>query len=140
MTHQRTMSSVMRHLRTAEKITRSHLIGSGGFRSDSERVFRNVEFVCEKYHVYMLSTNVNQYLAFRPPQWTWWVYEWGAQVRKHKYGKSPQLMKPSSSKKITQPSHRIQLHLRKIFSKEPEIHFLYKISKTLKTERPLGIV
>jgi hypothetical protein len=89
MTHQQTMSSVMRHLQTAEKITRSHPIGLEGFRSDSETVFRNVEFVCEKYHVCMLSTNVNQYLAFRPPQWTWWVYEWGAQVRKYKYRKGP---------------------------------------------------
>jgi hypothetical protein len=49
----------------------------------------------------MLSTNVDQYLAFRPPHWTWWVYEWGAQVRKHKYGKSPHSKKPSSSKEST---------------------------------------
>jgi hypothetical protein len=48
----------------------------------------------------MLSTNINQYLAFRPPPSTRWVYEWGAQVRKHKYGKSPHSKKPSSSKKI----------------------------------------
>jgi hypothetical protein len=137
--HQQTTSSVMRHLRTAKKITRIHPIGSEGFRSDSERVFRNVEFVCEKYYVYMLSTNVTQYLVFRPPEWSWWVYEWGAQVRKHKYRKSPHSKKPSSSKKITQPSHRIQLHLRNIFSKEPEIHFLFEISKTLKTKRPLRI-
>jgi hypothetical protein len=47
MTHQQTTSSVMRHLRTAEKITRCHPIGSEGYRSDSDRVFRNVEFVCE---------------------------------------------------------------------------------------------
>jgi hypothetical protein len=97
MTHQQMTSSVMRHLRTAEKITRSHLIGLEGFRSDFGRVFRNVEFVCKKSHVCMLSTNVNQYLVFRPPQRTWWVYEWGAQVRKHEYGKSPHLKKPSSS-------------------------------------------
>jgi hypothetical protein len=56
-----------------------------------------MEFVCEKYHVSMLSTNVNQYLAFRPPQQTWWVYEWGAHIRKYKYGKSPHSTKPSSS-------------------------------------------
>jgi hypothetical protein len=49
----------------------------------------------------MLSTNVNQYLAFQPPHWTWWVYEWGAQVRKHKYGKSPHSKKPSSRKEST---------------------------------------
>jgi hypothetical protein len=49
----------------------------------------------------MLSTNVNQYLAFRPPQQTWWLYEWGAQVRKHKYGKSPHSKKPSSRKEST---------------------------------------
>jgi hypothetical protein len=82
MMHRQTTSSVMRDLQTAKKITRSHPIGSEGFQSDSGRVFQNVEFVCEKYHVYILSTNVNQYLAFRPPQWTSWVYEWGAQVRK----------------------------------------------------------
>jgi hypothetical protein len=45
----------------------------------------------------MLSTNVNQYLAFRPPQQTWWVYEWGAQVRKYKILKSPYWKKPLSS-------------------------------------------
>jgi hypothetical protein len=28
------------------------------------KYFRNPEFVCKKYHVCMLSTNVNQYLAF----------------------------------------------------------------------------
>jgi hypothetical protein len=72
------------HLQTTEKITKSHPIGSEGYQSDSERVFRNVEFVCEKYHICMLSTNINQYLVFQPLQWTWWVYEWGAQVRKHK--------------------------------------------------------
>jgi hypothetical protein len=54
----------------------------------------------------MLSTNVKQYLAFRPPHWTWWVYEWGAQVRKHKYGKSPHSKKTSSSQRSTiVPSH-----------------------------------
>jgi hypothetical protein len=47
----------------------------------------------------MLSTNVNQYLAFRQPQRTWWVYEWGAQVRKYKISKSPHLKKPLSSNK-----------------------------------------
>jgi hypothetical protein len=74
------------------------------FGEVSERLseeFRNPEFVCEKYHLCMLSTNVNQYLAFRPPHWTWWVYEWGAQVRKHKYGKSPYSKQPSSSKEST---------------------------------------
>jgi hypothetical protein len=54
----------------------------------------------------MLSTNVNQYLAFQPPHSTRWVYEWGAQVRKHKYGKSPHSKKPSSSQRSTiVPSH-----------------------------------
>jgi hypothetical protein len=99
MTHQQTTSSVMMHLQMAEKIIRTHPIGLEGFQSDFGRVSRNGEFVCKKYHVCMLSTNVNQYLAFRPPQRTWWVYEWGAQVRKHKYGKSPHLKKPSSSKR-----------------------------------------
>jgi hypothetical protein len=61
-------SPAVTHLQTTEKITRSHLLGSEGFRCDSERVFRNVEFVCEKYYICMLSTNVNQYLAFLPPQ------------------------------------------------------------------------
>jgi hypothetical protein len=68
MMHQETMSSVMMYLPMAEKITRSHPIGSEVFRSDSERAFRNVEFVCEKYHICILSTNANQYLAFQPPQ------------------------------------------------------------------------
>jgi hypothetical protein len=64
MIYQEMTSPVITHLQTTEKITRSHPIGSEGFRSDSERVFQNVEFVYEKYHVYMLSTNINQYLAF----------------------------------------------------------------------------
>jgi hypothetical protein len=78
------MSPAMIHLHMAEKITRSYMIGSEGYWSDSKSVFQNVEFVYEKYHVCMLSTNVNQYLAFQPLQQTWWVYEWGAQVTKHK--------------------------------------------------------
>jgi hypothetical protein len=49
----------------------------------------------------MLSTNVNQYLAFRTLQLTWWVYEWGARVRKYKISKSPHSKKPSSSKRST---------------------------------------
>jgi hypothetical protein len=64
MMYRQRMSAVITHLQTTEKITRSYLIGAEGFWSDSERVFRNVEFVCEKYHVCMLSTIVNQYLAF----------------------------------------------------------------------------
>jgi hypothetical protein len=47
----------------------------------------------------MLSTNVNQYFAFQPPQWTWWVYEWGAQVKKYKISKSPYSKNPLSSNK-----------------------------------------
>jgi hypothetical protein len=64
MTHRTMTSPAITPLQTTEKITRSHLISSEGFRSDSERVFQNVEFLCEKYHICMLSTNVNQYLAF----------------------------------------------------------------------------
>jgi hypothetical protein len=75
----------------ADKITKSHLIGSEQFRSIWTNNFKNPKYVCEKYYICMLSTNVNQYLAFRPLHSTWWVYEWGAQVRKHKYGKSPTL-------------------------------------------------
>jgi hypothetical protein len=45
----------------------------------------------------MLSTNVNQYLAFQLLQQTWWVYEWGAQVRKYKISKSPYSKKLLSS-------------------------------------------
>jgi hypothetical protein len=48
----------------------------------------------------MLSTNVKQYLAFRPPQWTWWVYEWGAQVRKYKNIEKPPLEEASIQQKI----------------------------------------
>jgi hypothetical protein len=64
MTHRQMMGSVITHLHMTEKITRSHPIGSEGFWRDSQRVFRNVEFVCKKYHICILSTNVNQYLAF----------------------------------------------------------------------------
>jgi hypothetical protein len=28
------------------------------------KYFRNPEFICKKYHICMLSTNINQYLAF----------------------------------------------------------------------------
>jgi hypothetical protein len=59
MMHQQTTSSAMMQLRTAEKMTRGHPIGSEEFWSDSERLFRNAEFVCKKYLVCMLSTNVN---------------------------------------------------------------------------------
>jgi hypothetical protein len=72
--------------------------------------FQNTEFVCEKYHVCILCTNINQYLAFQPLQRTWWVYEWGAQVRKHKYGKSPHSKKPLSSTRSLKLSHQLQLH------------------------------
>jgi hypothetical protein len=47
----------------------------------------------------MLSTNINQYLAFQPLQQTWWVYKWGAEVRKYKISKSPYSKKPLSSNK-----------------------------------------
>jgi hypothetical protein len=89
MPHRQMTSPALTHLQMTEKITRSHPIGSERFRSNSGKVFQNVEVVCKKYHVCMLSTNINQYLVFRLPQWTWWVYEWGARVRKHKYGKGP---------------------------------------------------
>jgi hypothetical protein len=72
------MSPVVTHLQMTEKITRSHPIGSEGFQSDFERVFQNMEFVCKKYHICILSTNVNQYLSFRPLQWNRWVHECGA--------------------------------------------------------------
>jgi hypothetical protein len=84
MTHRQMTSPAITHLQTMEKITRSHPIGLEGFWSNSDRVSQNVEFVYKRYYVCMLSTNVNQYLAFQPPQWTWWVYEWGAEVRNHK--------------------------------------------------------
>jgi hypothetical protein len=84
MMHRQATSPAIAHLQMTEKITRHYPIGSEGFRSNSDTVFRNAEFVCKKYHLCILSTNVNQYLAFQPPQRTWWVYEWRAQVRKHK--------------------------------------------------------
>jgi hypothetical protein len=62
----------------------------------------------------MLSTNDNQYLAFRTPQWTWWVYEWGAQVRQYKNIEEPPLEEASSSKMIY--SHPI------IYNQVPERH------------------
>jgi hypothetical protein len=57
-------SSATMHLRIAEKITHSQLIGSERFSSNSERGFQYVKFAYKKYHVCMLSTNVNQYLVF----------------------------------------------------------------------------
>jgi hypothetical protein len=77
-------------------------VSSDWFRRVSEHLdkqFRKPEFVYERYHVCMLATNVNQYLVFQPPQWTWWVYEWGAQVRKYKISKSPHSKKSLLSKK-----------------------------------------
>jgi hypothetical protein len=128
MTHRQMRSLAITHLQTTEKITRSYPIGLEGFQNDSERVFGNVEFVCKKYHICMLSTNINQYLAFQLPQWTWWVYEWGAQVRKHKYEKAP-TQQSHYPAKITQLSHRIPLHLRKILFQVPEIQFLYELQR-----------
>jgi hypothetical protein len=78
----------------------------------------------------MLSTNVNQYLAFQPPQQTRWVYEWGAQVRKYKISKSPHSKKPLSSyKTYNRPSYNQVL--RKIFV--PYTRLFYNTRKTLKT-------
>jgi hypothetical protein len=57
----------------------------------------------------MLSMNVNQYLVFRLLHLTWWVYKWGAQVRKHKYGKSPHSKELLSSQRST----IILLHITK---------------------------
>jgi hypothetical protein len=83
----------------------------------------------------MLSTNVNQYLAFRPPHSTQWVYEWGAQVRKHKYGKSPHSKKPSSSQRSTIiPSYttKIQKDISTLYStilqysKDPQDKYIQK--------------
>jgi hypothetical protein len=59
-----------------------------------------MEFICEKYHVCILSTNVNQYLAFRTPQRTWQVYEWGAQVRKYKILNKPPVTEAIMQQKI----------------------------------------
>jgi hypothetical protein len=128
----------IKYLQMTEKITRSYPIGSEGFQNNSARVFRNVEFVCKKYHICMLSTNVNQYLAFRPPQWTWWVYEWGAQVRKHKYEKSPHSTKPLSSKDhSTVPSNTTTF--KKDIIQHTQDTIPLRITKILKTERPSQI-
>jgi hypothetical protein len=53
----------------------------------------------------MLSTNVDQYLVFRPLQWTWWVYEWGAQVRKYKNIEKPPLEEAIIQQQDPQLSH-----------------------------------
>jgi hypothetical protein len=58
-----------------------HPVLSDWFGEVSEHLdeyIQNPEFVCKQYHICILSTNVNQYLAFQPPHATWWVYEWGA--------------------------------------------------------------
>jgi hypothetical protein len=87
----------------------------------------------------MLSTNVNQYLAFQPQQRTRWVYEWGAQVRKYKISKSPHLKKPLSSiKTYTCPIiyNEAQKDIRTLYStilqysKDPQDHKDYT-TKTL---------
>jgi hypothetical protein len=65
-----------------EKIAKTHLIGLERLQSDSERVFQNVKFIYKIYYVCILSTNINQYLVFWLLQWTCWVYDLGAQVRK----------------------------------------------------------
>jgi hypothetical protein len=115
---------------------------SDWFRQVSERLrqrFQNTEFVCEKYHVCMLSTNVNHYFTFQPPQQTWWVYEWGAQVRKYKYGKSPYSIKPSSS--IDHSNHPIEYNYiqRKILVKGPELQFLYTVQRCSRSKDPLRL-
>jgi hypothetical protein len=64
MMHRQRTSPAITHLQMTENITRSHPIGLEGFRSNSERVFQNVEFICKTFHICMLSTNVNWYLVF----------------------------------------------------------------------------
>jgi hypothetical protein len=83
----------------------------------------------------MPSTNVHQYLAFRPPQRTWWVYELGAQVRKHKYGKSPHSKKPLSSTDHSNCPIDYNYIRRKILVKEPKLQILYKDTKNLKDRK-----
>jgi hypothetical protein len=82
----------------------------------------------------MLSTNVNQHLAFRPRQRTRWVYEWGAQLRKYKISKSPYLKKPLSSYKTYNCPSYNQV-LRKIFV--PYTRLFYNTPKTLKTNKKI---
>jgi hypothetical protein len=76
----------------------------------------------------MLPTKVNQYLAFRPPQRTWWVYEWGAQVRKYKISKSPHSKKPLSSN---------QTYSRPIeYNQVPERYYYFILDYLTILERP----
>jgi hypothetical protein len=82
----------------------------------------------------MFSTNVNQYLAFRPPQWTRWVYEWGAQVRKYKISKSPTRRShyPATRPTVIPSYNQV---LRKIFV--PYTRLFYNTRKTLKTYKKI---
>jgi hypothetical protein len=79
----------------------------------------------------MLSTNVNQYLAFRTPQRTWWVYEWGAQVRKYKNIEKPPHEEAIIPQQDPQSSHHIQPSPRKILVLYTRL--FYNTRKTLKT-------
>jgi hypothetical protein len=82
----------------------------------------------------MLSTNINQYLAFRPLQQTWWVYEWGAQVRKYKILKRPHSKKPLSSNKTY--NHPITYNY--IPEKYSYLYStIYNTRKTLKTTKTI---
>jgi hypothetical protein len=122
---------------TCTNCREDHQVSSDWFRRVLEHLgkhFRNPEFVCEKYHVCILSTNVNQYLAFRPLQRNRWVYEWGAQVRKYNISKSPHSKKPLSSHKTYNCPSYNQV-LRKIFV--PYTQLFYNTRKTLKTYKKI---
>jgi hypothetical protein len=85
----------------------------------------------------MLSTNINQCLAFQPPQWTQWVYEWGAQVRKYKISKSPHSKKWLSSNKTYNCPITYNQVLRKIFILYTRPFYnTWKTLKTYKTIQP----
>jgi hypothetical protein len=56
-------------------------------------------------------------------------------VRKHKYGKSPHLKKPSSSTDHSNRPNDYNYLRRKILVKEPKLQILYKDMKTLKDRK-----
>jgi hypothetical protein len=64
MMHRQMTSAEMTHLPMTEEITKIHLIHVEGFQSHSREFSKKVEFVYEKYHICIISTNVNQYLPF----------------------------------------------------------------------------
>jgi hypothetical protein len=122
MTCQQITSSAMLYLRMAEKITKSHLISSEGFRSDPREFskicnlyVKNIMFVCS------LPTSTSTWQSDycnRPGGYI--SVELKSENINRKKAPTRQSHHPE---KITQLFHRIQLHPRKILFKETVRHY-----------------